>query len=345
MRKPTSFRFNESLINRLRLRAETKKKSLSEYAEEILNSSLNYDDFELNHYHRMIENPEKHASKIYEKLKDSDNNRISLSELMFIFHYCREAYINHSGFISGCYINIFARMSAELIKYSLENHIDFDKHYVYRCFDLNDRNLESKIIEIDNNSKKIHTSSYAEYILRPLESGAFDLSKYPNEVINDIFSKEKIREVFPLIIYGLKKSKASQPKEINFELNNEKITFEHLEHQFSILCLGNEYERTKQPQLFLSITTKNSNITFSCETLLKLIRELSISEHETLYTPSCSVIHPTKDNKIGIINIDNFRLEYYDNDFYAFKVKIKEAIDNEEIAPIIQKMRVMYGDI
>ncbi|WP_431712602.1 hypothetical protein [Serratia marcescens] len=355
MKVPSSFRFPERLMNSLKARAESRNKSLTEHVQTVLEASLDNEDFEKKHYFELIETPEKSISDIYIKLFSAINTqatRLSLSELKFMMHYCHQAYLYHSHAVSNDYIRTIIHISLDLVRISLLHKITFDKHYVYRCFDLSDENLDETMSAIEETVNKCVDGTYAEYLTRPLESGAFNLAQYPKEAIDHIFTKERLQKLFPLVTRGIigTKKESWRIKELAQNTPSHRVEFNVDDLNFSIVCHGNEIRNDEPASVFFIIEGKNFIKPYKLKRLLAIIRLINRDELEGFsnsYNDSdkVSVWPPSHMAKYGTIDIDSLRLLYEPELYNEFKVKFMDAIKDEQMSVILDAMKIMHGDI
>lgn len=355
MKVPSSFRFPERLMNSLKARAESRNKSLTEHVQTVLEASLDNEDFEKKHYFELMETPEKSISDIYIKLFSAINTqatRLSLSEIKFMMHYCHQAYLYHSYAVSNDYIRTIIHISLDLVRTSLRHKITFDKHYVYRCFDLSDDNLDETMSAIEETVNKCVDGTYAEYLTRPLESGAFNLALYPKEAINCIFTKERLQGLFPLVTRGIIQTKKNiwMIKELSQNTPSHQVSFNVDDLKFSIICHGNETRHDDPASIFFIIEGKHFIKPYKLKRLLAMMRLINrdkLDDFTTIYNKSdkVSIWPPSHIAKNATIDIDSFRLLYEPELYNEFKVKLMDAIKDEKMSAIINHMKITYGDI
>uniref|UniRef100_UPI00289EDE1D hypothetical protein n=1 Tax=Escherichia coli TaxID=562 RepID=UPI00289EDE1D len=124
------------------------------------------------------------------------------------------------GIVSHDYINVIVDITLDFIKASL-NHIAFNKKYVYRCLELSDETLIDDIIKLREEINQGIKGSWAEYLTRPLADGVFDYRLYERNIIDSIFTKERLIKLFPLAVRGVM-DKCNKPWEVN--ITNENIS-------------------------------------------------------------------------------------------------------------------------
>lgn len=355
MKVPSSFRFPERLMNSLKARAESRNKSLTEHVQTVLEASLDNEDFEKKHYFELMENPDKSISDIYIKLFSTINTqttRLSLSELKFIIHHCHQAYLFHSHAVSNDYIKVIIEISLELVTVSVRENITFDKHYVYRCFDLSDENLDETISSMKSVINKCIDGTYAEYLTRPLESGAFNFAQYPKETIDLIFTKARLQKLFPLVTRGIiqKNKDKWRIKELSQNIPSHRVDFCVDDLNFSIVCHGSELRYDDPASVFFVIEGKHFIKPYSLKPLLAIIRLVNrdeLDDFSRTYNDSDKVTiwPPYSTDNNGTIDIDSLRLIYTSELYNEFKEKFLKAIGDEKMSVILNAMKIMHGDI
>ncbi|WP_312679478.1 hypothetical protein, partial [Escherichia coli] len=68
MKIPSSFRFPEQLMIRLKTIAKSQNRTLTEYVQTVLETSIESEDFEKKQFYEFMADPEKTISNIYIKL-------------------------------------------------------------------------------------------------------------------------------------------------------------------------------------------------------------------------------------------------------------------------------------
>ncbi|GAA3592275.1 transcriptional regulator [Gibbsiella greigii] len=355
MKVPSSFRFPERLMNSLRARAESKNKSLTEHVQSVLEASLDNEDFEKKHYYELMENPESGLSNIYIKLFSTiqtQATRLSFSEIKFMLHYCHAAYLSHSHAVNNDYVKIIIDITTELVRASISNNIPYDEHYVFRCLDLSNNDLDASIKNIKEATNKCIDGAYAEYLMRPLQSGAFNLTQYPKETIDLIFTKERLQKLFPVITRGVstRNNKSRVIKELSQTLPSHRINFSVSELTFSIVCHGNDFHHNESASVFFLIEGEHFIKPYSVEKVLALLRLITRDELDGFRSSGnesdmVTVWPPNTLSEQGIIDIDSFRLLYKTDLYSEFKKKFIKTVSDEKTSNIISSMKIMYGDI
>ncbi|WP_312685837.1 hypothetical protein [Escherichia coli] len=355
MKIPSSFRFPEQLMIRLKTIAKSQNRTLTEYVQTVLETSIESEDFEKKQFYEFMADPEKTISNIYIKLfkiTESQVIYLSLSEIKFMVHHCHQAYLSYKGIVSHDYINVIVDITLDFIKASL-NHIAFNKNYVYRCLELSDETLIDDIIKLREEINQGIKGSWAEYLTRPLADGVFDYRLYERNIIDSIFTKERLIKLFPLAVRGVM-DKCNKPWEVNItneNISSYELSFDISDFTFSIECSGTEVEYKELASIYFLIKGRHFIRPCLYKTLLALIRLVKIDEvkgYSLIRTGSEDVsiyYAPSLNPGEVTIDIDAFRLFFTIDEYREFKKSLLNAIKDEKMALIIYAMKNQQGDI
>ncbi|HIE9447001.1 TPA: hypothetical protein ACXRZU_000619 [Klebsiella pneumoniae] len=350
MKVPSSFRFPDILMRKLKARAETKNTSLTEHVQKVLEASLEFEDFEEKHRHKLMENPIGGLKGLYEKIfSDINGNEVnlSLSEIIFILHYCYKAYNNNSGVVSLSYASIIATIISDLIKHSELMDIPYDKVYTCRCLNLSDERLENSLKEMLDSIKLNLDASYMEYISRPLENGAFNFILYNNQFLRTVFSKERLRALFPLMTKGVR-SEQNECLSLNMHSCRETLSVSGM--SFSIVVHGNELSMREHPEIYLVIEGGNFVTPLPAEKLLSILRVIehelhSDSSFKVTFSELVKIYKSHSGTNKNIIDIDSFHILFSDEEYSDFVEKLTGLLLKKDISSAIITTRIMLGDI
>lgn len=72
-----------------------------------------------------------------------------------------------------------------------------DRHYLQGIFRLPGDNLVEEFDRFLADLRPVVDQMYAEHLLRPLESGCFELTEIPDAVLAEIFTLPRLNTIFP----------------------------------------------------------------------------------------------------------------------------------------------------
>lgn len=85
----------------------------------------------------------------------------------------------------------------------MESDRPLDDHNLTGIFRLQGDKLVEEFDAFLAKLRPVVDQMYAEYLLRPLEKGCFELAKVPHTALAKIFSLPLLITIFPLVPYGL----------------------------------------------------------------------------------------------------------------------------------------------
>ncbi|MBV4413535.1 hypothetical protein J0B02_11985 [Enterobacteriaceae bacterium YMB-R22] len=356
MKSPISFRFSDNLMDKLKARATTKKTTIADLVRETLESSIDNEDIETKHYHDLITSPVESLVKIHRKLHSnlkSDSYTLNLPEIKFIIHYCYLAYQNNSGIISNEYLIILVLFTTRLIGLSLETNTEFDKHYVYRCLDVNEGSLDNDLVTLHHELEKKCNSFSSEYILRPLYSDAFNLENYNQDDLKPIFSKERLKILLPLVVKGIiyHIGKGNYIiKEMATIQSSHRECFSVANLDFSIECIGNDHYSDELPYLYFIISGANFTQPIDCKKFIALLRIIKAKETDSLdmyknESDGVKIYFASRHNDKVHIELGSFRLIFSQSEYQAFVKKLEKSLNTPQLQEQVEAFKLMYGDI
>lgn len=204
-----NLRFHKKLIEALKVRAGRENTSVNALAERFLDDGLKTiapDDG----YFQLIADPETTVRQLYRRIilgQTFGVAPVTRDELRFMLAFAREGYLQgRNRLITQPALMMLLQITRELLAWQVENDRVTHAHYLKGIFRLQGDNLLAEYEQFLNNLRPVVDQSYAEHLLRPLESGCFELREVPVAVLNEIFTLTRLQAIFPLVICGLKRS-------------------------------------------------------------------------------------------------------------------------------------------
>lgn len=357
MKLPTSFRLPGDILNKLKSRAEQSNQSASEIVCAALLKSFESEGFEINNVYELLKEPVTSYINIYKKLKTNKTPTsyppLGSSEIKFMIYQISSAYrFHYASCVSPIYLNILLDISYELICYSKNNNIQFDEYYVYNCLDIKNDSINN-LDQLKANFLKESSSGYAEMLLRPLESDAFNLNNYSLSVLGEIFNKERLTELLPIVLMGIK-------KEIDYETRNEiqsqiqgiakSVNFNigtFANKEFSIQCHGNDAFYKNIPGIFFIIEANDITIPMQFNHFLSLLRLCKIYNNPKSISSSIESIDVSlmSGNTWNILNVDGVRIYFKEDEYKKIINAIIQSEHSNLIKDQIHYFKCIYGDI
>ncbi|HBH9829000.1 TPA: transcriptional regulator, partial [Escherichia coli] len=129
---------------------------------------------------------------------------VSRDELRFILAYAREAFICGQNRLATLpALRTLLDITRDLLAWQAENDRTVDRHYLQGIFRLQGDNLVEEFDRFLADLRPVVDQMYAEHLLRPLESGCFELTEIPDAVLAEIFTLPRLNTIFLLVLRGL----------------------------------------------------------------------------------------------------------------------------------------------
>ncbi|WP_254912029.1 transcriptional regulator [Enterobacter cloacae] len=129
---------------------------------------------------------------------------VSRDELRFILAYAREAFICGRNRVATLpALDTLLDITRDLLAWQVEHDRPVDGHYLKGIFRLSGENWMEEFDAFRAALRPVVDQSYAEHLLRPLESDCFVLADIPDAVLAEIFTLPRLKAIFPLVLRGL----------------------------------------------------------------------------------------------------------------------------------------------
>ncbi|MNE06683.1 Transcriptional repressor PifC [compost metagenome] len=201
-----TLRFHKKLIEALKVRAGRENTSVNALAERFLDDGLKTVSTS-DGYFQLIADPEATVRQLYRNIilgQTFGTSAFSRDELRFILTYAREAFVRGQGRIATLpALRTLLDITRDLLVWHVASDRPLDDHYLTGIFRLRGDNLMEEFDAFLVALRPVVDQMYAEHLLRPLESGCFDLAEVPEAVLAGIFTLPRLKTIFPLILRGL----------------------------------------------------------------------------------------------------------------------------------------------
>lgn len=201
-----NLRFHKKLIEALKMRAGRENTSVNALVERFLDDGLKTasasDD-----YFQLIADPEATVRQLYRHIilgQSFDTSPVSRDELRFMMYYARQAFMRGQGRLATLpALRTLLGISRDLLAWQVEYGRPVDGHYLKGIFRLTGENWTEEFDAFLAELRPVVDQSYAEHLLRPLESDCFGLTDVPDSQLAEIFTLPRLKEMFPLVLRGL----------------------------------------------------------------------------------------------------------------------------------------------
>jgi len=201
-----TLRFHKKLIEALKVRAGRENTSVNALAERFLDDGLKTTTAS-DGYFQLIVDPEATVRQLYRQIilgQTFGTSAFSRDELRFILAYARDAFLRGQGRLATLpALRTLLDITRDLLAWHVASGRPLDDHYLTGIFRLRGDNLVEEFDAFLADLRPVVDQMYAEHLLRPLESGCFELAAAPDAVLAEIFTLPRLQAIFPLVLRGL----------------------------------------------------------------------------------------------------------------------------------------------
>ncbi|MCU6681403.1 transcriptional regulator [Leclercia sp. H6W5] len=201
-----TLRFHKKLIEALKVRAGRENTSVNALAERFLDDGLKTTTAS-DGYFQLIVDPGATVRQLYRHIilgQTFGAAPLSRDELRFILAYAREAFLCGQGRLAILpALHTLLDITRDLLAWHAASGRPLDDPYLTGVFRLSGENLVEEFDRFLAELRPVVDQMYAEHLLRPLESGCFELTEVPDAALAEIFTLQRLKTIFPLALRGL----------------------------------------------------------------------------------------------------------------------------------------------
>jgi len=358
-----TLRFPKKLIETLKNRAASEKTSVNALAERFLDVSLQapaQDD----DYIQLITNPDDTVRHLYRKIilgETFGRQAIRRAELRFLMETAHRSYRDASA---GEYVRLpvletLLKISFALLTWQADNGLPVDSHYIQRTFEFETESWQDESARFLRELSPAIDPGYAEILLRPLASGCFTLTDFPDEALARIFTPARLRQIFPLLMRTPDWSFEQRQdfiREMRPLLPDMNETFTADDLRFDIHIDGQRADVPSSagylvPCLYLVVTGSNFVMPHGWahfaelyrllkvyHTVPEAVRRLSEGYHVSLSQPGAV-------SKEAILGFDALRVSVPAEAFDRLVHLFIERVEAGPLSEALDVLRTLYGDL
>ncbi|MDX6917784.1 transcriptional regulator [Pectobacterium carotovorum] len=357
-----TLRFPKNLIERLKNRATTENTSVNALAERLMETSLQ-GSAAGEEYLRLATDPDEALRQLYRQLILGQHFGVSSpsrATLQFLLELAHQGYSRGQGqLINISRLQVLLEITFALLDWQVENQQEVDAPYLKGTFGLRGDDWQEECRGFLQQLTPGITQDYAEQLLRPLASGAFDLNTFPDEVLATVFTRRRLQTLFPLCIYARDWDFDTRRRfmdQVRPVIPAERKTFDAGTIQFDIRISGQEpgirsggwYEN---PRLYLLLTGQDFIMPFGWESFSELLRILTVyHSHPNIlhhgYQGQRAMFSPreTADNQV-VIGLDTLRVYLTEARFAELVPEFVTCFSNGELTASLESLQCLYGDL
>lgn len=201
-----NLRFPKKLIAALKTRAGEENLSVNALAERFLDDGLQTAATG-DGYFQLIADPEATVRQLYRHIilgQTFGTAPVTRDELRFILVHAREAFLCGQNRVATLpALGTLLDITRDLLAWRVAHGHPGDAHTLKATFHLAGDNWPEEFDAFRAALRPVVDQSYAEHLLRPLESDCFTLADVPDARLADIFTLPRLKAVFPLVLRGL----------------------------------------------------------------------------------------------------------------------------------------------
>ncbi|BEN52653.1 transcriptional regulator (plasmid) [Serratia marcescens] len=204
-----NLRFHKKLIDALKVRAGRENTSVNALAERFLDDGLKTTAAG-DGYFQLVADPDATVRQLYRKIVAGVSwEPVSRDELRFMLVSARQGYLRgRHRLVTRPTLSTLLQIVRELLTWQVEQDRVRDEHYLRGTYRLSDGDLLAGYDQFLAGLCPVIDHATAEQLLRPLESGCLELADFPNSVLTGSFTQARLREIFPLVLYGLERTES-----------------------------------------------------------------------------------------------------------------------------------------
>lgn len=201
-----NLRFHKKLIEALKVRAGRENTSVNALAERFLDDGLKT-VAPGDGYFQLVADPDATVRQLYRHIilgQTFGSAPVSRDELRFILVHAREAFLRGQNRLATLpALGTLLDITRDLLAWQVEHDRPLDGHYLKGIFRLAGENWTEEFDAFLTDLRPVVDQMYAEHLLRPLESGCFDLAAVPDAALAEIFTLPRLQAIFPLVLRGV----------------------------------------------------------------------------------------------------------------------------------------------
>ncbi|EEB1617592.1 transcriptional regulator [Salmonella enterica subsp. enterica serovar Enteritidis] len=357
-----TLRFPKNLIERLKNRATTENTSVNALAERLMENSL-AGSAAGEEYLQLVTDPDTAVARLYRQLilgQHSGSPSLSRDTLQFLLELAHQGYsCGRHQLVTISRLQTLLDITFELLLWQVDNNLPVDSHYLKGTFGFKGEDWHAETAAFLSGLSPAITQDHAEYLIRPLSGGCFELQEFPDEVLAGIFTTPRLQTVFPLCMYARQWSfdrRRQFMEQIRPPVPAVSETFDAGSVKFEIRIHGQETgPRTlgwyETPRLFMLLTGQEFIMPFGWSQFSELLRTFTVWHHhpEALsqgWTGDALIFSPrTTATREVIVGLDTLRIFLPEEGFAVLVRELTSRCGEGTLADALSGLRCLYGDL
>ncbi|MGN8163416.1 hypothetical protein ACTJKZ_12685, partial [Pantoea sp. 22096] len=202
-------------------------------------------------------------------------------------------------------------------------------------------------------------TTWAEFLLRPLYSGALNLKAFPDEAIARICTPARLKAVFPLVIRAQQpdpESREAWAAVTGLVTDDVCLTAEVADVILRAEVRGNRQPQLpgqawRAPQFSLFVTAGRVSLAQGWDVFSALVRYMqaragSGATYDWNARDSLvSLYIPRGEGEKVILGLDGIHIAMTTEEYLALEAGLLAAVAAPDVAPVLAELRALYGDL
>ncbi|WP_406562350.1 hypothetical protein [Klebsiella pneumoniae] len=356
-----NLRFPKKLIDSLKSRATAEETSVNALAgrfiEEKLMASAPDDE-----WLSLNADPGAASLSLYRKIVRGETfgrQALKPAELRWLFSRAHQACQTGSTFMSWPVMEALLGITFDALVYAAENGIPVDTYYINRAFDLTGENYRDEADRFMAGMRRNVDATWAEFLLRPLSSGALNLEAFPDEAIARICTTERLKVIFPLVI----RAQSLSQEEMKAWASATGLVTDDFSQAAAVADIslrleirGNRFPQQPgtlwhAPSFSLFATAGRVSLALGWDVFSALIRYMqarawSGATHDWSARDSLvSLYIPRGEGSRAILGLDGVHISMTPEEYLELEREFLALVADPEMATALAELSCVYGDL
>ena len=356
-----TLRFPKKLIEGLKSRASAEDTSVNALTERLLDGALKSappDDA----FFALQADPGGTRETLYRKVVRGETfgrQTLKLAELRWLFVQAHAACHTGSAFMSWSAMEALLGITFDALVYASENGIPVDTYYINRAFDLAGQDYRAETDAFMAAVPHGVDATWAEFLLRPLSSGALNLNAFPDEAIARICTPARLKAVFPLVVRAQRpdgESLKAWAAATGLVTDDLTLTAEVADVILRAEIRGNRLPQLpgqawQAPQFSLFVTAGRVSLALGWEVFSALVRYMQARAWQgstdawSARDSLVSLYLPRAEGGRAVLGLDGTHIAMTTEEYLQLEKALLDAVADAEAAPVLAELRALYGDL
>lgn len=356
-----TLRFPKKLIESLKSRASVEDTSVNALTERLLDGALKStspDDA----FFALQADPAGTREALYRKVVRGETfgrQTVKPAELRWLFAQAHAACQTSSAFMSWQVMEALLGITFDALVYAAENGIPVDTYYINRAFDLTGADYRAETDAFMAAMPHGVDTTWAEFLLRPLYSGALNLKAFPDEALTHICTPARLKAAFPLVVRAQRsdgESLKAWAATTGLVTDDLILTAEVADVTLRAEIRGNRLPQLpgqpwQAPQFSLFVTAGRVSLALGWEVFSALVRYMQArawqgsTDRWSARDSLVSLYLPHAEGGRAVLGLDGTHIAMTTEEYLQLEEALLDAVADAGAAPVLDELRALYGDL